>query len=237
LLQSLNDYMRSVANPQPPASIALNTINPPQSNSIALDLGTFYTAAALLLSFMIGTALVPGLLVEEKEKKTLRVLMASPATWSDIIASKLLIGLTYQVLLSLVVLALVRGFYGQVPLLLLFLALGALFGGAIGLLLGSIFKTQSATGAFTGVGSLLFIVPTFFVGPVGQLVPGSGVVGQAIKAVPTYYLAQGIFNALGNQTTLQSLALDVGVVAASTALLFATAAWALRRQAAVVSTI
>jgi ABC-2 type transport system permease protein len=235
-MQAITDYARGVATPQPPASIALTTINPPRSNSGLQNLGAFYAATALLTSFMIGTSLVPGLLVEEKEKKTLRMLMVSPASWGDIIASKLLVGLAYQIILSLVVLAVVKGFYGQVPLLLLFLLLGALLGGAIGLLLGSIFKTQSAAGALAGMISFLFLIPSFFVGPLGQLFQSNPVAG-VMKAVPTYYLAEGIINALEGQTTSQRLALDVGIVAACTALLFAGALWALRRQAAVVSTI
>jgi ABC-2 type transport system permease protein len=236
LIQAITDYSRSVAAPQPPASVALTTINPPKPNGALQNLGTFYAATALLTSFMIGTSLVPGLLVEEKEKKTLRMLMVSPASWGDIIASKLLVGLTYQVILSLVVLSVVKGFTGQVPLLLLFLVLGALFGGVLGLLLGSIFKTQSATGALAGMISLLFIVPSFFVGPLGQLFQGNAVT-NVIKAVPTYYLAEGIINALGSQTTPESLALDVGVVGACILVLFVGALWLLRRQAAVVSTI
>src|SRR5262249_35848540 len=131
LMQAITDYSRSVATPQPPASVALTTINPPKPNSAVQDLGAFYAAAALITSFMTGMSLVPGLLVEEKEKKTLRMLMVSPASWGDIIASKLLVGLTYQLILSLVILWLVKGFFGQVPLLMLFLVLGAFFGGSI----------------------------------------------------------------------------------------------------------
>lgn len=236
LMQAITDYSRSVANPQPPATIAITTINPPKPNSALQDLGAFYAAAALLTSFIVGTSLVPGLLVEEKEKKTLRMLMVSPASWGDIIASKLLVGLTYQIILSLVILAVVQGFFGQVPLLMLFLVLGALFGGAIGLLLGSIFKTQSATGALAGMISFLFLIPAFFVGPFGQVLQGNPV-ADVMKAVPTYYLAEGIINALQSQSSAGTLTLDVGIVGGCIVLLFGGALWALRRQAAVVSTI
>jgi ABC-type multidrug transport system permease subunit len=147
-----------------------------------------------------------------------------------------LVGLTYQVIFSLVVVGVVKGFYGQVPLLLLFLMLGALFGCAIGLMFGSLLKTQNTSGALVGIVSFLFIIPTFFVGPLGQLLQSNPVAG-VMQAFPTYYLAQGIFNTLGSQTTPESLALDVGIVAACIVVLFAGALWMLRRQAAVVSTI
>src|SRR5207248_7141825 len=84
LLSALTDYSRNVANPQPPVSIAMATINPPSNTNFAVDIGKFYVMTALLSSFLVGTALMPGLLVEEKEKKTLRMLMVSPASFTDV---------------------------------------------------------------------------------------------------------------------------------------------------------
>src|SRR5206468_7721993 len=81
LLRALADYSRAIANPQPPANITVATVNPPSSSNNALqDIGVTYSAAVLLSSFLIGTSLVPGLLAEEKEKKTLRMLMVAPAS-------------------------------------------------------------------------------------------------------------------------------------------------------------
>src|SRR6266446_1192744 len=90
LLRALTDYARSVANPRPPASITVATVNPPSpANNALQDIGQVYSTAILLSSFLVGTSLVPGLLAEEKEKKTLRMLMVSPASFSDVVAAKL----------------------------------------------------------------------------------------------------------------------------------------------------
>ncbi len=237
LLSAITDYSRSVANPQPPASISFATVNPPAPSSNTLnDITQIYAVTILVSSFLVGTSLVPGLLVEEKEKKTLRMLMVSPASFGDVVAAKLLVGLAYQLLLTMVALAIAKGFEGQIPLLLLFALLGAWFSIALGLLIGSLVSTTGASGAFSGSISFIYILPVFFVGPFAQLL-GSNPFTQIIKVLPTYYIADGAANAILNSSTLGGTILDAGVVLSSAVVLMLLAVWTLRRQAAVVSTI
>jgi ABC-2 type transport system permease protein len=237
LLSALADYSRSVANPQPPASIIVATVNPPSSSHNALqDISQIYAATVLLTSFIVGTSLVPGLLAEEKERKTLRMLMVSPASFSDVIAGKLLVGLAYQLLLAALVLTINGGFIGQVPLVLLFAVLGSCFSVMVGLLLGSFFQTTSSAGAAAGMMSLVYIIPIFFVGVFGQVFGNNSFV-SVVKVLPTYYIADGVVNAIQGQSTPGSTLLDVSVVLGCAVLLFLVASWLLRRQAAVASTI
>jgi ABC-2 type transport system permease protein len=237
LVGLLTNYSRAVVSLDP-VTVTTATINPPKPNTtVGNVLTTFYAMAALVSSFLIGTAVAPGLLIEEKEKKTLRMLMVSPAAWADVIAAKLLVAFGYQVLLALVALAITKGYTGQVPLVLLFALLGSFFSVAVGALAGSIFKTQGASGAFSGVGSFLYIVPIFFVGPFSALIGGSGGVAQLVKVLPTYWLADGVINAMTNQSALGTVLLDAGVAVGATLLLFLVAVWGLRRQASVVGTI
>ncbi len=236
IVGALTNYSRAVVSPAP-VTLTMATINPPKPGNVVADLTTsFYAIAALVSSFMVGTAVAPGLLIEEKEKKTLRMLMVSPASWTDVIAAKLLVAFSYQVILAVVALAITKGFVGQVPLVLLFALLGSFLSVAVGALAGSIFKTQGATGAFAGVGSFLYLIPVFFVGPVGEVLVGSGAT-QFVKALPTYWLADGVSNAIFNQSTLTTTLLDAGIVLGSTLVLFLLAVWGLRRQASVVGTI
>nr|MBF6592238.1 hypothetical protein [Ktedonobacterales bacterium] len=79
-------------------------------------------------------------------------------------------------------------------------------------------------------------VPVFFVGTFGQSL-GSNPIGQAMHALPTYYLADALAQALANRATTGSLVLDGAVVLASIAVLDAAALRILRRQAAVASVI
>ena len=239
LLQSaIADYTRQVANPQPPARIAVATINPPSSsnNTGLQDIGQMYSVAVLLSSFIVGSALVPGLLTEEKEKKTLRMLMVTPASFADVVVGKLLVGLVYQLILSIIVLIIKGSFTGQIPLTILFMLLGAVFSISVGLLAGSIFQTASAAGAFTGIASFIYIVPVFFVGAFSQFF-GNNPFSIIIKVLPTYYIADGVANALSGQASWNGTLLDIGIVLACIVLIFLIAVSLLRRQAAIAATI
>ena len=231
---AIANYSRAVVSPTP-LTLTTSTINPPASKSIGDALAGFYALTALLSSFFIGMAVAPGLLIEEKEKKTLRMLMVSPATWTDIISAKLLVALIYQLVLSLVALGIVKGFTGQVPLVLGFTLLGSLFSVSLGALAGCIFKTQAASGAFSGLGVFIFITPLFFSDLIGF--GGTGPVTQVIKVLPTYWLGDGVIKALQDRATLDNLLLDVAIVLGSTLVIFLVSIWGLRRQASVVSAI
>jgi ABC-2 type transport system permease protein len=235
LLQSaLANYSRAVVSPAP-ITLSTSTINPPKPNSGLNTVVGVYALTALLSSFLVGMSVVPGLLIEEKEKKTLRMLMVSPASWADVISAKLLVALGYQLVLSVIALGIAKGFTGQVPLVLLFALLGSLFSVAVGALAGCIFKTQAASGGFTCIAVFMFIVPIFFL-PAFGLAAGSPA-AQAVRVLPTYWIADGAIKALQNQATLENVLLDVVIVLGSTLLIFLLSVWGLRRQASVVSAI
>ncbi len=237
LLGAINAYTRSIASPQSPATVSAITVNPPAPSNAFKDIEQVYAIGALLASLMIGTSLVPGLLAEEKEKKTLRMLMVSPASYTDVILAKLLVGFVYQFVLALVALAITGGFNGtQIPLVLLFALLGSCLSVGVGLLIGGIVNTTSAAGAFSGALSFLYLLPVFFVGPFAQLL-GSNPFTQVMKILPTYYIGDGTANAVLNSSNLGGVSLDAGVIIGTIIILVLLASWVLRRQATVVSVI
>jgi ABC-2 type transport system permease protein len=198
--------------------------------------GPFYTLLSLTTCLVVGTSVMPNLLVEEKETKTLRMLLVSPASLADVVAGKLLVGLVYQVLLGMVVLVVQRAFVGKVSLVLLFLLLGSCLGIAVGLLIGSIFKSVTSGGAFTGVIALLYIFPALFVGPFSQFFQ-SATLARLMPALPTYYLADGLLVALQDRATPAATLVDASIVLL-TALIFSLAAvWILWRQARVAGSL
>ncbi len=211
-------------------------INPPTTNDVGNLLGLLYGTMGLLVSFMVSISLMPGLLIEEKEKKTLRMLMVSPASFTDVILGKLLIVLGYQFLLSLLVLTILGGFTGQVGMVLLYTLLGACMSLAIGLLLGGAFQTASAAGAISGMLTFVYVIPTFFTGPLGAII-GNSSVNQFARVLPTYYLADGVYSAVQNQGTFGSHLLDLSVLLATTLVLLALTVWTLRRQSSVAASI
>ncbi len=233
LVRLLTSYASAIVNPQP-ITISTATINPSTTTAI-VDLKSLYIAIALLSSFLVGTSIVPSLLVEEKEKKTIRMLMVSPASFTDIVMGKLLIGLMYQILLSGIVLTVMKGFIGNIPALLLIILLGSCFSLALGLAAGSIFQNMNALGAFTGIVSMIFIIPAIFTGPLGTLLSQGNQIIVVIKILPTYYIAQGIYEALQNQSMSGDMLLNAGIVFGCVVVLLAGVSWLLRRQAAVTA--
>lgn len=236
LEHALSDYARSVTSPQPPISFALTTINLPTASNFVQDYTQRYAMAGLLYSLTIGISFVPGLLVEEKEKKTLRMLMVSPASWGDVVLGKLLVALVYQLLVSAVVLAILGGFSGQIPALLFFVLLSSCFGLVLGLLFGSIIQTNGNVGTFVGIVSLLYTLPSLVLGPLYVVLQGTPF-EQAMKVLPMYYMADAFLKALQGQATLQNTLLDIIVLLGGTILLFFVSIWSLRRQAAVIGAI
>jgi ABC-2 type transport system permease protein len=233
---AINYYARVLANPQPSANVATAVINPPSNANTGFDVGKIYIAISLLVSFIVGIASVPRLLIEEKEKKTMRLLMVTPASFGDVVMGKLLVVLIYQLLISGVVLAIQSAFTGQVPLVLLFALLGACFSIALGLLFGSIFQTSIAAEVVSGIVIFIYILPGIFVGPLEQLLGNSPIV-QAMRVLPTYYIAAGVYNATQNQETWGNTLLDVTVILGCTIILLAISTWILRRQASAAAAI
>jgi ABC-2 type transport system permease protein len=224
---TIANYARHVVAPQDPLTMAVATINPPQPNNIINTLNKFYALLAAMVALMTGLSIVPSLMVEEKEKKTLRMLLISPASMTDIIVSKMLVGFGYELALLLVALAITNGFIGQLPLTMLFSFLGIILSLAIGVLAGAFFQTMSATNAFGSIASLIFMVPSFI------LIVGSGSnnpLVPIIKLLPVYYIADGLYNALNATTNAGTFALDVGVIAGSIIILVVAAVLILRRQ-------
>ena len=237
LLQSaLLSYARQIAHPQPPLQVNMAAINPPAIANFGASLGLIYSVAGLLVSFIVGTSLMPGLLIEEKERKTLRMLMVTPASFTDVILGKLLIVLVYQLLLSGIVLAIQGGFTGQISLVLLYTLLGSCFSLALGLLFGGLFSTTGAAGGASGILTFIYILPILFTGTLGQLI-GNNPVAQAVKFLPTYYISDGVYNAMQNQGTFSGHLLDISVLLSSIIVLIALTAWVLRRQSSVVASI
>ena len=235
VVQAITDYASSVSHPQPLVTIIPTTNNAP-TFTFSLDLSKFYVALALFTSISVGISLVSTLLVEEKEKKTLRMLLVSPATLTDVVLGKLLVGVGYQLVLSVVVMTMLRGFVGNLPLVLLFVLLITCFGLALSLLAGSIFHTTSGVGGFLGIVGLLFVIPAVFAGPLGTLFGNSLLLG-VLHVLPTYYMADGLLNALQNQGTIGSAFLDLGVTLGCIVVCLAAAVWILHRQTAVTATI
>lgn len=166
IASALDGALRAMAGQHAPALITVETAQPAHdATSVMINLGTrkyLVLGTLIMLIAMIAIYVLPILLTEEYEKKTADALLMV-GTQSEMVAAKVLVGLTY---ISV-----------SVPILLLVSRLapanGALFAGALvalsvtllgfGLLLGALVRSVGQLNTWSSIPLLLVIMPVFFV--------------------------------------------------------------------------
>ena len=189
-----------------------------------LNLNQMLLPLLLLLAFaMTGALVVPLLLVEEKEKRTLDFLLTSPASLTDIITGKALTGVVYSLLIAGLLLAINHKQVGNWPLTLLTILLGLLFVVAIGLFMGSLFQNTMQVNTWASLVLFVLLTPSF---------PSPGLpaaLETAMRFIPTYYFIEALKLSLAG-TASSRIWGHLAVVLACTLLGFSAATWALRRE-------
>jgi ABC-2 type transport system permease protein len=178
--------------------------------SPALNVNQMLLPMLLLLTFtMAGSLVVPLLLVEEKEKRTLDFLLTSPASLTEIIAGKALTGVVYSLLIAGILLAVNYNLIGNWPLTLLTVLLGVLFVVAIGLLMGSLFENTMQVNTWAGMVLFVLLAPSF---PALRL---PVMIERALHLVPTHYFVEALRLSLAGTASARFWG-HLGVVLAST---------------------
>lgn len=210
----------------PPAELNWINVSEETGTSTAggIDLSQMLLPLLLLLTFgMTGALVVPLLLVEEKEKRTMDFLLTSPAKLTEVIAGKALTGVVYSVLIAGVLLAFNRHLVGNWPLTTLTILLGLLLIVAIGLLMGSLFRTTMQINTWASLALLLLITPSFpFLGSPAML-------ETAMRFIPTYYFVEALKMSLAG-TSAPRLWGYLAVVLGCTVVTFLAVTWAMRRE-------
>ena len=178
----------------------------------------------LLITFgMSGAFVVPLLLVEEKEKRTLDFLLTSPASLSDIVTGKALTGVVYSLLIAGVLLAINNKLIGNWPLTLLTLLSGLLLVVAIGLFMGSLFENTMQVNTWASLVLMVLLAPSF-------PMPGLPVALEtASRFIPTYYFVEALKLSLAGSASARLWG-HLAVVLGCTVLALFAAIWGLRRQ-------
>jgi ABC-2 type transport system permease protein len=178
----------------------------------------------LILTFgMTGAFVVPLLIVEEKEKRTLDFLLSSPASLNEIIAGKALTGVVYTVLIAGILMGLNRHSIQNWPLTSLTIVVGLLFVVGVGLVIGSVLKNTMQVNTWAGLVLILLLAPSF---------PLVGIIGwfeKAMRIIPTYYLSEALKMSMAGNISLQ-LWLYLAVLLVCTVIVFFAAARALHRR-------
>lgn len=174
---------------------------------------------------MTGIYIVPLLMIEEKEKHTLEVLLLSPASAAQVVTGKGLAGLFYCVANVGFMMTLTRGWVGDWPATMLALVLGSVLMVMVGLLLGGVFSTMLQINTWASLILLVLLLPSW-ISPMATASP----IAAATRLIPTHYLVDALTQALGGTTTAMQLGRDISILAASVLVAFSGVVWTLRRQ-------
>lgn len=187
-----------------------------------LYLMTMFLVMALA---MTGAFVVPLLLVEEKEKHTLEFLLVSPAGPAEVVAGKALTGLVYSLLIAGILVTLNQGWVGDWSVALLAVLLGALFMVAVGLLMGSAFRTTMQVNTWSSIVMLVLMVPSWL-----TVLQMPTALEAAVRLIPTHYLVEVLKLALAGEASLVRVWDDLALLLGSVVFAFAAVVWVLRRE-------
>ncbi|MCO5188780.1 MAG: ABC transporter permease [Anaerolineae bacterium] len=185
------------------------------------------SVALLFVVTMIGISLIPNLMLEEKQAKTLDALMVAPVSPADLVAGKALAGAFYGMVGSLMVLFIFRYIIVLWPLAMLSALLGVLFMTAIGLLLGNIIESRAQLQLVAWFVILPLMIPPILILLEG-LIP-NGVIG-VLRWIPTVSITAMYRLSFTIDAGLSHIWRDLVVVAVVTLALFALVVVSVRRQ-------
>ena len=222
----LDQMVRAAAKQPEPANLVWVDVGESTDDKIkgGTGLDQMLLPLLLILTFgMTGAFVVPLLIVEEKEKRTLDFLLSSPATLQEIIAGKALTGAVYTLLIAGLLLGINRHLIQDWPLTLATMVLGLLFVVGVGLVIGSLLNNTMQVNTWASIVLIVLLAPSF------PLIGLSGWFDKAMRVVPTYYLSEALRLSMAG-TVSTRLWVYLAVLLGCTLVVFMAAAWALRRR-------
>ncbi len=201
-----------------------NIVYPPTQGVLFLSLAT---VNSVLMILMIGIFLVPSLLFEEKETKTMQALLVSPASIGQVVIGKALAGLFYILVTAVIMYTISWAEVIHWEIAILFVIGGGFFSVAVGLVMGSLFeKQQDMVGWMTAL--LLFLVGAVLVLMLGIELPV--LVKSLLPWVPSVALAE-IYRASFSETvSVTRVWTAMGTIMVVSLLLYALVIWKVRRS-------
>jgi ABC-2 type transport system permease protein len=201
-----------------------NVVYPPMDGVLFISL---VTINSVLMILMMGIFLVPTLLLDEKETKTMQALLVSPASISQVVIGKALAGFFYILVTAGMIFAISWADVIHWDMVLLFVISGGLLSIAVGLVLGSFFeKQQDIVGWMAAV--LILMISAIFVKALGVEVPP--LVGNIISWMPSVALAEINRAAFTETFSLTQILINLGIVTAVSLMLYAIVIWKVRRS-------
>ena len=195
----------------------------PESDGLNVQAGFGFAFVII----MIGVILIPHLMLEEKQHRTLDVLTVSPASAGQIVAGKALAGLFYCSLGGVVALAVNQVLVVHWWLALVTVVLGSLFTVSLGLWLGIKIESRAELSVWSWVILLPLIMPMVFVLLQG-LVPDALV--SIAKVIPSAAIFDLVRISFANPIPIGRTLLLLAWIAAAAGLVLAVVAWIISRR-------
>ena len=201
-----------------------NIVYPPAEKGLMLSLAT---VNSVLLILMMGIFLVPSLLLEEKDTRTLQALLVSPASIGQVVIGKALAGSFYILVTGGVIFAISWVEVVHWGMVMLFVLGGGFFSVAVGLMLGSFFeKGQDTIGCMTAL--LLLLVVAVLIKMIGVELPAF--VAAILPWVPSIAVAELCRSAFSETVSAARVWTDLLVILAISLPLYLLVIWKVRRS-------
>jgi ABC-2 type transport system permease protein len=201
-----------------------NIVYPPSSGVLSFSLATINS---VLMILMMGVFLVPSLLFEEKEAKTMQALLVSPASIGQVVIGKALAGSFYILVTAVMIFVISWADVVHWDMVMLFVISGGIFSVAVGLVLGSFFeKQQEIVGWMTGL--LLLLVGTIMIKMLGVELPV--LLERILPWVPSVALAEICRAAFSETSPVPRILVDLGIILSFSVPLYAIVIWKVRRS-------
>lgn len=211
--------LRDIAGQAAPVEIVTTTLG----DGASIPWETRLLPLLVIMAIILGGSLVPaGLLIDEKQKRTLRALTTSPASLAEVFVAKGLLGVILSVVMTLVTLFLNRAWGPEPVLLAVALILGAIMAACIGLLMGAFVRDINTLLTVVKGGGLLLYAPAIV-----YMIPE---IPQWIGRIfPTYYMIQPVIEVVQQNGDFASVLPELVVLVVLDLVLVAILALVVRR--------
>jgi len=175
--------VRAMAGQEFPVAVNISTVEEPLEDQSVLDrlgLRTYMVLVSIVfLIAMISMLVVPVILAEEAEKKTLDALVLV-ASYPDVIVGKALVGVAYIVIALTILLGFTQIEIEMMPKFVAAILITGVALIGIGLIMAGLFKSANQLNTWSGVFLLPVIAPSVLVGA-----PADGIFNVILLALPT----------------------------------------------------
>ncbi len=190
-------------------------------------LGFLVSLSAVLVMVVAGVFIVPLLMLEEKQSKTLDALLVSPADPGLVVLGKALSGSIYCLIAAGAALALNHSLVTQWGFALLAVICGVFLSVSLGLLFGSIFEVKQQLTLWGFVLIIVLCLP-MFLSVMDNVIPAG--VMTVIYLIPTVALTKIFRVSFSNSASFSVFGPDLAIVLGGTVLALAAVVWIMRRS-------